>query len=293
MQIGLIGLGTMGGRMLVRLREHGHDVTAFDLDDLALDRAREAGAVVARSARDLVSALPPERVVWLMLPAGKATRMVIRELAGLLSSGDLLVDGGNSDFRDAPGHAELLAESGIGFADVGVSGGQWGWRTGYGLTVGGPAEHFQRLEPVLAALAAPDAVAHVGGIGAGHLAKAVHNGVQYGVMQAYAEGYALLAAHDEVDALAAVNVWQNGCSIRSFLLEQMVGALRANPDLEGVASQVQDSGMGRWTAEEAIKMAVPTPVLSMALQARFVSRDDRIASKLLNISRAQVGGQKS
>lgn len=293
MQIGLIGLGTMGGRMLVRLRDRGHDVAAFDLDTQACNEAGQAGAAIAASIEDLVTALREPRVVWLMLPAGTTTRTVIRQLAGLLSPGDLIVDGGNSDFRDAPVHAELLAERGIGFADVGVSGGQWGWKTGYGLTIGSSADHFEQLQPALDALAAPAAFAHVGGIGAGHLAKAVHNGVQYGVMQAYAEGFALLSAHDEVDAVAAVEVWQNGCSIRSFLLEQMVDALRANPALEGVPSQVHDSGMGRWTAEQAIKMAVPTPVLSMALQARFASRDDSVASRLLNLARTQVGGQKA
>lgn len=292
MQIGLVGLGTMGGRMLARLRDHGLDVVGCDPDDAARAEAVAAGATAVASVEELVPALTGPRAVWLMVPAGVVTGTLVGRLGELLDAGDLVVDGGNSDFRDAVPRAEQLARRDIGFADVGVSGGQWGWKTGYGLTAGGTAADVERIRPALAALAAPDGYAHVGGLGAGHLAKAVHNAVQYGVMQAYAEGFALLSARDDVEVLPAMQVWQNGCSIRSFLLEQMVTALHANPTLVGVPGRVSDSGMGRWTAEEATRLGVPTPVLSMALQARFASRDNGAAARLLSASRTQIGGQK-
>ncbi len=177
------------------------------------------------------------------------------------------------------------------FLDVGVSGGQWGWRHGYGLTVGGAAEDAERVWPVLVALAAPDAVALVGPTGSGHFVKAVHNAVEYGLMQAYAEGFALLSSSEGIDPLTALRVWQAGCSVRSFLLEQTVDALAANPGLTGVGTAVADSGMGRWTATEAVRRGIATPVLTAALQARFASRDDdRAANRLLVAARAQIGG---
>jgi 6-phosphogluconate dehydrogenase len=290
MQIGVVGLGRMGGPMSARLREHGHDVVGCDpRPDV---RMANNGRVVA-TLPELVVALTAPRVVWVMVPAGEVTEQVLEELADALGEGDLVVDGGNSDFRRAPARAARLARRGVRFVDVGVSGGQWGRRTGYGLTVGGAAEDFERLRPALEALAAPGALALVGGLGSGHLVKAVHNAVQYGVMQAYAEGFALLAAHGDVEVLPALEVWQGGCSVRSFLLGQMVDALRDNPGLDGVSDRVPDSGMGRWTAEEATRLAVPTPVLSMALQARFASRADDRAQRLLTASRDQVGGRAS
>ena len=293
MRLGLIGLGTMGGGMLARLREARHDVVGCDISAAARDAVAALGATAVATAGELAAVLPPPRVVWLMLPAGASTETMLRELADLLSPGDLVADGGNSDFRTAAAHARLLGQRGIAFADVGVSGGQWGSKTGYGLTVGGTGDDFERLRSALEALSAPSAFAHVGGIGAGHLVKAVHNGVQYGLMQAYAEGYALLAACGGTDVLAAMEVWQNGCSIRSFLLGQMIAALRANPALNGVPARVPDSGMGRWTVEEATRLGVPTPVLSSALQARFASQDDGVAARLLSASRRQVGGHGS
>jgi len=226
-----------------------------------------------------------------MLPAGAITAQVLDQLAELLSPGDLVVDGGNSDWRHAGPRSERLAAGGIRFLDVGVSGGQWGWRHGYGLSVGGALADFERLRPVLEALAAPDAVAPVGPVGAGHFVKAVHNGVEYALLQAYAEGYALLCAHQDLDALAAMRVWQAGCVARSFVLEQTVAALADDPALAGVGTAVAETGMGRWTAEEAIRLAVATPVLTAALQARFASRDDtRPANRLLVAARARIGG---
>ncbi|GAA2011095.1 NADP-dependent phosphogluconate dehydrogenase [Nakamurella flavida] len=293
MQIGLIGLGAMGGGMIRRLVGAGHDVVGVDLQEAARARAREHGARTAADPAELLELITGPRVVWVMLPAGEITRATVRRLGEVLQPGDLVVDGGNSDFRDAPGHAAALAEHGVRFADVGVSGGQWGWQNGYGLMVGcEPADHAE-LAWLWAALGTDGGASRVGGVGAGHLVKAFHNGVQYGVLQAYAEGFALLSAHPEVDRVAAMQAWQGGSSIRSWLLEQIVTALQDNPDLEDVSTRISDSGMGRWTAEEAIRLAVPTPVMTAALHARFASRSDQVGNKLLTAARAQIGGQKS
>ncbi|WP_167112101.1 NADP-dependent phosphogluconate dehydrogenase [Amycolatopsis viridis] len=290
MQLGLVGLGKMGGPMARRITEAGHEVVGADSSADAVERARAAGITATGSLADLVAALAPPRAVWVMVPP-PLTGGVLDELAGLLEEDDLVVDGGNSDWREAAGRAERLAAAGIRFLDVGVSGGQWGWRHGYGLTVGGAAEDAERIEPVLTALAAPGAVAVVGPTGSGHFVKAVHNAVEYGLMQAYAEGFALLSARDGLDPLTALRVWQAGCSARSFLLEQTVDALAADPALSGVGTAVADSGMGRWTAEEAVRQGIATPVLTAALQARFTSRDDdRAANRLLVAARAQIGG---
>jgi 6-phosphogluconate dehydrogenase len=284
----------MGGPMARRLTEAGHEVAGFDVSPGALEQAARAGVKTAASLDALVAVMQPPRVVWLMLPAGPATSQVLAQLADLLGAGDLVVDGGNSDWRDAGPRAAELAARGIRFVDVGVSGGVSGWRHGYGIMVGGAPADVDRLQPVLAALAAPAAVARVGDTGAGHFAKAVHNGVEYAVMQAFAEGFALLSARSDVDALAALRVWQAGCSVRSFLLEQITAALAANPELEGVGAAVADSGMGRWTAKEAIQLGVPTPVLTMALHARFGSRDTaQLANRLLAAARAQIGGHRT
>jgi 6-phosphogluconate dehydrogenase len=291
MDVGLVGLGTMGGRMAVRLRDAGHGVIGHDLRPEAREHVRAEDIEVVDTLRQLTDALPAPRIVWLMLPAGDTTSAVIDALVGLLDPGDLVVDGGNSDFRSAPDRAASLSQQGVSFVDAGVSGGQWGWKDGYGITAGGSKADVTRLEPILQALAAPGAYARVGGVGAGHLAKAVHNGVEYGVMQAYAEGFALLSAHDDVDVVTAVQVWQRGCSIRSWLLEQTLAALEGNPALDGITHRVDDSGMGRWTTQEAVRLGVPTPVLTAALHARFTSRDDdRRAQRLLAAARRQIGG---
>lgn len=294
MQLGLVGLGRMGGPMARRLVAAGHEVVGCDLSPTALDEARQSGVHTVVALAELVAAAAAPRAIWVMLPVGAATGQALDQLGDLLEPGDVLIDGGNNDWRAAAPRAARLAEAGIGFLDAGVSGGQWGWRHGYGITVGGEPAHFERLRPALEALAAPDAVARVGGHGAGHFVKAVHNGVEYGLMQAYAEGFALLSAHEDLDPLTAMRVWQAGCSARSFLLEQMVAALAANPALDGVGTAVADSGMGRWTAEEAVRLGVATPVLTAALQARFTSRDEtRSANRLLAASRAQIGGHSA
>lgn len=293
MQIGLLGLGKMGGGMALRLARGGHQVIGADLSEASRERARENGAEAVATLREMIERLDAPRVVWIMLPPGEITRSAVEALSELLSPGDLVIDGGNSDFRHAPINQALLAQRAIRFTDVGTSGGQWGWENGYGLMVGSDEETYLRIVPFLDALAAPGGHSRVGGVGAGHLVKAIHNGVQYGILQAYAEGFALLEAHPEVDTLAAMTAWQGGSSIRSWLLEQTVAALQENPTLDGVVSQVSDSGMGRWTAEEAIRLAIPTPVLTAGLQARFASRADSAPQRLLVAARGRIGGQKS
>lgn len=293
MRIGLVGLGTMGAGMVLRMTRAGHSVVGMDICQESRDEAEKNGARTVGSLAELIAALDAPRIVWLMVPPGDVTRQTILDLAGLLDAGDLVVDGGNSDFRDAPRNAEVLSRNGIGFADVGTSGGRWGWKNGYGIMVGAAPSDFARIEPILDSLATDGQYNRVGGIGSGHLVKAIHNAVQYGILQAYAEGYSILDAHPEVDSIAAVEAWQGGSSIRSFLLDQMLAALKENPALDDVGTQVSDSGMGRWTAEEAIRLGVPTPVLSTALFARFASRHDGVGNKLLVAARSHIGGQKS
>jgi 6-phosphogluconate dehydrogenase len=292
MRLGLVGLGTMGGPMAGRLAKAGHEVVGADVSTVAIGRARETGIDVAGSLDDLAARLPAPRAVWVMVPP-PVTGSVLDSLAPVLSGGDLVIDGGNSDWRLAAERAARLAESGVRFLDVGVSGGRSGWRHGYGLTVGGSELDAERIRPVLEALAAPGAVATVGPTGTGHFVKAVHNAVEYGLMQAYAEGFALLSARDGLDPLTALRVWQAGCSARSFLLDQTVEALAVDPALTEASTAVADSGMGRWTAEEAIRRGISTPVLTAALQARFTSRDDdRPANRLLVAARAWIGGHR-
>lgn len=291
MQIGLAGLGRMGGPMARRLATAGHEVVGFDLSPDALKRSAAAGVRTASSMDALVQALERPRTLWLMLPAGPTTSLVVTQLAALLDPGDLVVDGGNSDWRDAEPRRAALASRGVRFVDAGVSGGVSGWRHGYGITVGGAPADVEELLPVLSDLAASGAFARVGDTGAGHFAKAVHNGVEYGLLQAYAEGFALLSARGGVDVLAALRVWQAGCAVRSFLLEEITAAVGGDPELEDVGTAVADSGMGRWTAQEAIRLGVATPVLTAALHARFASSDEpRLASRLLVAARAQIGG---
>lgn len=290
--IGLIGLGTMGYGMAKRLVEGGIRVVGWDPDPHATSAASELGVDMAESIRAVVSAVPTGGSVWSMVPAGDATRQVIADILEHISRHVIVVDSGNSDFRDATAHSHACEAVGAEFVDVGVSGGQWGWKTGYGLMVGASEAAFASLEPVLSALTGDVLPTRVGNCGAGHFVKAIHNGVQYAVMQAYAEGFALLESRTEVDTVSAMSAWQNGSSVRSWLLEQMLAAVSENPSLNGVSTEVPDSGMGRWTAEEAIRVGVPTPVLTTALYARFHSRGDGRAERLLRASRTQIGGQR-
>ena len=288
MHIGLVGLGRMGANMRARLREHGVEVTGYDRNPEVTDVA---------DLPALVAALPDGgRVVWVMVPAGAPTRGVVGDLAELLTAGDLVVEGGNSHYSDDVTHAALLAERGIGYVDVGVSGGVWGRENGYGLMAGGSREDVARLMPVLDALrpAGPraESFVHAGPVGAGHFAKMVHNGIEYGLMQAYAEGYELLSASDLVtDVPGTLKAWSRGTVVRSWLLDLLVDALEADPDLGSVDDWVEDSGEGRWTVDEAIDRAVPLPVISAALFARFSSRQEASpALKAVAALRREFGG---
>ncbi len=287
MQLGLIGLGRMGGNMRDRMRAAGIEVFGY---------ARRPGARDVESLAELVERLSPPRTVWIMVPAGAATRDTVTQLAALLEQGDLVVDGGNSRFTEDRANADILAQHGIGYLDCGVSGGVWGARNGYGLMVGGLAAHVQRLMPVFDALRPEgpreEGFVHAGDVGAGHFAKMVHNGIEYGLMQAYAEGYELLEAAELVtDVPAVLKAWQRGTVVRSWLLELLVAALEKDPELAALRGWVQDSGEGRWTVEEAINPSVPVPVISTALFARFASRQpDSPAMRAVAALRQQFGG---
>nr|QCP00493.1 decarboxylating 6-phosphogluconate dehydrogenase [Arthrobacter sp. 24S4-2] len=285
--IGLIGLGKMGSNMRERLRKGGIEVTGFDRNPDVTDVA---------TVDDLIAAVPAPRVIWVMVPAGDITDAVITELGSKLDAGDLVIDGGNSRFTEDQKHGAALAEKGIRFADCGVSGGVWGLQNGYGLMAGGDAADIERAMPAFDALRPEgdraDSFVHVGGIGAGHYAKMVHNGIEYGLMQAYAEGYELLAAKDIVtDLPGTFRAWQKGTVVRSWLLDLMVKALDEDPGLASIDDYVEDSGEGRWTVEEAIANAVPAPAITAALFARFSSREDNSpAMKMVSALRNQFGG---
>ncbi len=290
MHIGLIGLGKMGDNMRSRLRAQGIAVTGYDRNPAVTDVATMA---------DLVAALPTPRTVWVMVPSGAITDSVVDELNGLLDTGDLVIDGGNSRFTEDFKHAELLAQKGIDYIDAGVSGGVWGKDNGYGLMVGGSAEQVARVMPVFDALrpAGPrdEGFVHVGEVGAGHYAKMVHNGIEYALMQAYAEGYELLDARTDLikDVPGTFKAWQRGTVVRSWLLELLVRALEEDADLSDIEGYVDDSGEGRWTVEEAIANAVPVPTISASIFARFVSRqDDSPAMKAVAALRNQFGGHE-
>jgi 6-phosphogluconate dehydrogenase len=250
------------------------------------------GAVIARDFADLAAKLTPPRAVWMMLPAGDITEKVLGDLARVLAKGDVLIDGGNAYYKDSRRRAAELAERGMSFIDAGTSGGIWGLEIGYCLMVGGEAAAVDRLRPALATLAPPDGYLHVGGPGAGHFIKMVHNGIEYGMMQSYAEGFELIRASDYSPDLGQVaHLWNQGSVVRSWLLELAERALKADPELAGLDDYVEDSGEGRWTVSESIERAVPLPVLTLALQMRFRSRqDESFAGKMLAALRREFGG---
>ncbi len=288
MHIGLVGLGKMGANMRSRIRAAGIEVTGYD---------RNPDVTDVPSLEALVEALPAgERVVWVMVPSGEITDGVINDLAALLTAGDVLIDGGNSYYQDDQKHADILAKMGVGFIDAGVSGGVWGLENGYGLMVGGEADVVAKAMPVFDALRPEgpreEGFVHAGTTGAGHYAKMVHNGIEYGVMQAYAEGYELLAAKSLVtDVHGTMRAWQRGTVVRSWLLELLVKALEQDPGLGEIDDWVEDSGEGRWTVDEAIDLAVPAPVISASLFARFASRQEESpAMKAVAALRQQFGG---
>ncbi|MFT2753089.1 phosphogluconate dehydrogenase (NAD(+)-dependent, decarboxylating) [Clavibacter sp. Sh2088] len=288
MHIGLVGLGKMGARMRARLEKNGIEVTGYDTNPEVSDVA---------TLEDLAAALPAPRLVWVMVPAGKVTQNVVGDLARILEPGDLVIDGGNSKFTDDFAHAGLLKDKGIDFVDAGVSGGVWGLENGYGLMVGGPAEQVQRAMPVFDALRPEgpreEGFVHVGDSGAGHYAKMVHNGIEYAMMQSFAEGYELLAARKDIikDVTGTFEAWQRGTVVRSWLLELLVKALKEDPGFADIEGFVQDSGEGRWTIEEALDNAVPMPAISASIFARFSSRqEDSPAMKAVAALRNQFGG---
>ncbi|MBI4172149.1 MAG: decarboxylating 6-phosphogluconate dehydrogenase [Actinobacteria bacterium] len=283
MKLGIVGLGRMGGNMTERLRRAGHEVQTYT----------RSGAGTAASLEELVSQLDEPRVVWLMIPAGAPTEEAFATLLGLVAPGDVIVDGGNSNFRDSQRRADAAAERGLRFLDAGVSGGVWGLENGYCLMVGGDAEAVAVVEPVLRALAPEDGYAHVGPAGAGHFVKMVHNGIEYGLMQSYAEGFEILKGSGlGLDLTEIAGIWRHGSVVRSWLLELLHGALeREGSDLAGIKGYVEDSGEGRWTVHEAIAEDVPAPVITAALFARFASRqDESFAAKVNAALRNEFGG---
>jgi 6-phosphogluconate dehydrogenase len=283
MKLGMVGLGRMGGNMAERLKRAGHDVVGFDPHSEATDVA---------SLAELVAALGTPRLVWVMVPAGDPTEGVVRELADRLEPGDLVVDGGNSNWTDSVRRGELLGARDVGFVDAGVSGGVWGLDNGYCLMVGGSDDHVAMAQPVFDDLAPEHGFAHVGKVGTGHFTKMVHNGIEYGLMQAYAEGYEILDQSGlGIDAQAALAAWRQGSVVRSWLLELLVAALERTPHLEGIRGVAMDSGEGRWTVNEAVRLGVPAPVISAALFARFSSqKESSTAMKVVAALRQEFGG---
>jgi 6-phosphogluconate dehydrogenase len=292
MLLGMIGLGRMGGNMATRLVRSDHRVVGYARGEASRRAAAEEGTEVADSLEALVRTLEPPRAGWSMVPAGEPTEQVVRDLSGLLEEGDLLVDGGNSNFTDSVRRAGELASGGVGFVDAGVSGGIWGLKEGYCMMLGGRAEDVERLRPVLDALAPPDGWAHVGAHGAGHFVKMVHNGVEYGILQAYGEGFEILKASVfDLDLSQVAEVWRHGSVVRSWLLDLLSSALEKDPGLESVAGYVEDSGEGRWTVLTAIDEDVPAPVTALSLFARFASRqDESFSAKVIAALRREFGG---
>ena len=283
MKLGMVGLGRMGGNMAKRLENDGHVVQSY---------ARSGGGT-AGSLEELVGQLEGRRAVWLMIPAGDPTEQAVQELVGLLDEGDVIVDGGNSNFRDSQRRAGLAAEKRLGYIDAGVSGGIWGLANGYCLMVGGEDDAVGFLEPAFKTLAPDDGYAHVGPSGAGHFVKMVHNGIEYGLMQAYAEGFDVMNSSEfDLDLHEIAGIWRYGSVVRSWLLELLYAALEAEGnDLKHIAGYVEDSGEGRWTVFEAINESVPAPVISAALFARFASREEEsFAAKINAALRNQFGG---
>jgi 6-phosphogluconate dehydrogenase len=292
MKLGFVGLGKMGGNMVWRLIQGGHQVVAYATGEEAVREAVSRGAVGANSLEEVVQLLAPPRVVWLMIPAGKPVDESIATLRQKLSEGDTIVDGGNSRFTDSVRRATDLAGVGIGFVDSGTSGGVWGLKNGYCLMVGGEEKFVKMVEPACLTLAPPQGYAHVGGPGAGHYVKMVHNAIEYSIMQGYAEGFELLAASDYHLRLDQISeLWTHASVVRSWLLELLVLAFAQDPGLKDIKGYVEDSGEGRWTLEEAIGRAVPMPGLAGALFARFTSRQKESFTAKVNAAlRNQFGG---
>jgi 6-phosphogluconate dehydrogenase len=293
MRLGMVGLGKMGGNMVQRLLRGGHEVAVFDLSAEAVQKVVDAGATPAGSLQELAGALQGPRVVWVMVPAGDPTEQTLRSLADALHPGDVLIDGGNSNFHDSKRRAAELGARGIHFVDAGTSGGVWGLENGYCLMVGGPDEAVRICEPAFRTLAPENGYLHVGPSGAGHFTKMVHNGIEYGLMQAYAEGFEILHKSEfPVDLRAVAALWQHGSVVRSWLLELLERAYAQEGEkLERIRGWVADSGEGRWTVQTAIDLDVPAPVITLSLMQRFASRqDESYTAQVLSALRNQFGG---
>jgi 6-phosphogluconate dehydrogenase len=294
-ELGMIGLGRMGGNMVQRLLRGSHQVVTYDQNRDAVAASQSQGAVGTSSLDDLVARLAQPRAVWIMVPAGQPTEDTIDSLIPLLSPGDTVLDGGNANYKDTMRRGEKLAAQGIDFMDVGTSGGIWGLAEGYSLMIGGKKETFQRLEPIFQTLAPSEnkGYSHVGPVGAGHFVKMVHNGVEYGLMQAYAEGFEIMEAKKEfdLDLRQIAETWRYGSVVRSWLLDLAVNALAEDPHLESLQAYVDDSGEGRWTVQESVDLAVPAPVITLSLQQRFRSRQEEpFGARMLAALRNQFGG---
>jgi 6-phosphogluconate dehydrogenase len=296
MKLAMVGLGRMGGNMARRLLRASHQVVGFNrTEEITNEIQKQNGLIPAFSLKEAIQKLETPRVVWLMLPAGQPTQETLDELESLLSSGDIVVEGGNSNFRESMSRSDKLAKKGIHMLDAGVSGGVWGLENGYALMVGGDEKIAQTLEPIFKSLApAPDkGWGRVGPSGSGHFTKMVHNGIEYGLMEAFAEGFEIMKAREDfaLDLHQVAQVWQHGSVVRSWLLDLAVLALEQDPKLDKIAGYVEDSGEGRWTVMEAINESVPAPIITMALFQRFASRqDESFAAKMLAALRQQFGG---
>ncbi|HXT18984.1 MAG TPA: decarboxylating 6-phosphogluconate dehydrogenase [Gemmatimonadaceae bacterium] len=294
MKLAMIGLGRMGGNMVERLMRNGHQLVVYDRSAEAMGKYQKLGASPADDLKKVVAQLETPRVVWIMVPAGDPTQQTIDALAPLLSNGDIIIDGGNSNFHDTIRRGDELAKSGIAFVDSGTSGGVWGLENGYCLMVGGTDTAVKHCEPIFTALAPANGYAHVGPTGAGHYVKMVHNGIEYGLLQAYAEGYEILNASKlfpNLDLTQIANVWQYGSVVRSWLNELAASAFAHDAKLSDIKGWVADSGEGRWTVQEAIDLDVPAPVITLSLQARFRSRQtDSFGAKVIAALRNEFGG---
>ncbi len=292
MQVGLIGLGKMGAFMAERLLQDNHRVVAFDLNQSAVKTIEEKGASGVSSIEELIESLATPRIVWLMVPIGDPVQKTIDMLKSHLSKDDIIVDGGNSYYKDSGRRAGELKTYDIHFLDVGTSGGVWGLKEGYCLMVGGDKEIFNHCEPLFKSLAPPNGYRYIGPNGAGHFLKMIHNGIEYGLMQAYAEGFGIMKESDyEIDLPAVADLWGHGSVVRSWLLELLANALQEDPKLENLEDYVEDSGMGRWTVAEAIEKNVPAPILTHSLIARIRSRQpESFSAKIIAALRNQFGG---
>ncbi len=292
MELGMIGLGRMGANMVQRLLGGGHRVVAYDRNPDATKAVEAMGALPASSLHDLVGKLSQPRAVWIMVPAGEPVTQTIEALLPHLSQGDIIIDGGNSYYKDSLRRAKEVAEKGIHFLDAGTSGGIWGLKVGYCLMVGGEDEAFRRVEPAFRTLAPEDGYAHVGPSGAGHFSKMVHNGIEYAMMEAYAEGFEVLRASSfDFDLRQLARLWNRGSVVRSWLLELAEDAFEKDPELSGLQGYVDDSGEGRWTVFEAIDEDVPAPAIALSLMTRFRSRqEDSFGAKVLAALRNEFGG---